>query len=488
MIFTLRHKQEQSVSELISDYKIHHLSKSIKMKLTHINKIFLISAIALMVGSCTKQLESPQPEQSIDAATGINNATDVEGVLIGAYSVLAGGALYGTNLLMLPDLQASENMASWRGTFQGQRQVSLHNMTRDNSEASRTWIAGYRAINLANIVLKNINVVTDADQKDQLEGEALFIRGIMHFELVRLFAKPWGATPNNDGPGIVVKTTATLTEEPAVPRGTVKAAYDQAIADLTAAAGKLPDDNGERANRFVAQAFLARIYLQQGNYAAARDAANIVIEQGPYSMNDDVLEAFVEDNTDEVIFEIEQDVQHNAGTANDGMATFYASLPGIGRADVRVDANFVNSYNPADLRKTEWYYIGTGARPGNWYTYKWNSFSQNLPIIRLAEMYLIRAECNLRLGTTVGDTPANDLAKVRNPARVGLPVIAAPTLNDILQERIYELAFEGLRIHDVKRLHQSAGAFAWDADLLVFPIPQREVDASSGIIAQNPGY
>ncbi|HYJ37069.1 MAG TPA: RagB/SusD family nutrient uptake outer membrane protein, partial [Chitinophagaceae bacterium] len=82
----------------------------------------------------------------------------------------------------------------------------------------------------------------------------------------------------------------------------------------------------------------------------------------------------------------------------------------------------------------------------------------------------------------------------RNPTRVGLPVIAAPVLNDILTERIFELAFEGVRVHDVKRLKQtlvnpSTGAtIAWDNDLMVFPIPQREVDASSGVIAQNPGY
>jgi hypothetical protein len=103
-------------------------------------------------------------------------------------------------------------------------------------------------------------------------------------------------------------------------------------------------------------------------------------------------------------------------------------------------------------------------------------------------MYLIRAECNLRLGSNVGATPASDLAQIRNPARVGLPVIANPTINDVLQERIRELAFEGVRIHDIKRLKQSTGTFAWNSDLLVFPIPQREVDASRGVIVQNPGY
>jgi len=103
-------------------------------------------------------------------------------------------------------------------------------------------------------------------------------------------------------------------------------------------------------------------------------------------------------------------------------------------------------------------------------------------------MYLIRAECNLRLGSTTGDTPANDLAQVRNPIRTNLAPIAAPTLNDVLQERLYELAFEGVRIHDIKRLKGATGTFQWNDKYLVFPIPAREVDATEGVIAQNPGY
>lgn len=457
------------------------------MKIKNLILLLIVGSL-LVVPGCTKKLDL-EPFTSIDAATAITTPDDVEAALIGAYSVLSGGQLYGTNLIMLADLQAAEGYLSWRGTFQGQRQITLKNMTRDNGEASRTWIAAYRAINMANIVLDKINVVKDTDLKNKLEGEALFIRGIMHFELVRYYAKPWGATPANDHIGIVVKTKATYNEEPASSRTSVKAAYDQAIADLTAAVGKLPDErDGIRADKYVALAFLARLYMQQGDYAKALAAANEVIESNNYSMNGDVMEVFTKDLTDESVWEIEQDVQNNAGTSNDGMATFYASYPGIGRADVRLEASFVDSYDPADVRKAEWYYIGTGARPGNWYTSKWNAFEQNLPIIRIAEMYLIRAECNLRLGSSVGDTPANDLAQVRNPARVGLPVIAAPTLNDILQERIFELAFEGVRIHDIKRLKQSTGAFAWDDNMLVFPIPQREVDASSGVITQNPGY
>jgi hypothetical protein len=205
-------------------------------------------------------------------------------------------------------------------------------------------------------------------------------------------------------------------------------------------------------------------------------------------MNASVRAVFDNKNTNESIWEIQQNEQNNAGQGNDGLATFYASLPGIGRADIRVLSTFLATYPAGDLRRQEWYYIGTGARPGNNYTSKWKSFSQNLPVVRIAEMYLIRAETNLRLATVVGDTPANDLAKVRNPIRTNLPTIIAPILDDILKERFLELAFEGLRIHDIKRLRLATGTFAWNSDKLVFPIPQRDINASESVLIQNPGY
>jgi hypothetical protein len=259
---------------------------------------------------------------------------------------------------------------------------------------------------------------------------------------------------------------------------------------MTAAVGKLPADNGTRLDKYTAQAFLSRVYLQKQDYANALASANAVIASGKYKMNASVRAVFDNKNTAESVWEIQQNDQNNAGTTNDGMATFYASLPGIGRADLRVNAAWVASYPANDLRRQEWYYVSVApaARPGNWYTSKWKSFSQNLPVIRIAEMYLTRAECNLRLGSVVGDTPANDLAQIRNPVRTNLPSFVAPTLADVLNERFLELAFEGVRIHDFKRLKMSTGTFAWDSPLLVFPIPAREVDASTGIIAQNPGY
>jgi tetratricopeptide (TPR) repeat protein len=467
------------------------------MKLTH--KIFTgLFAAATMVG-CDKKLDQ-RPQQSIDAATALTTPADVESAVVGAYSIIAGGALYGTNLNMLPELLAANPSAgatsadrycTWSGTFTGPRQVYNKNMTRDNSEASRTWIAGYRAINMANTVISALGVVTDATQKNTIEGEALWIRAIMHFEMVRIFALPYdAAVTNNSQLGVPIMTVPTKTEADAFKypaRNTVQQVYDAVIADLNSAIAKLPTNNGTRANKSTAQAFLARVYLQKGDYANALNQANLVIASNKYKLNASVLATFTNKNSAESIFEIQQNDQNNAGIANDGMATFFASLPGIGRADVRVTTGFVGLYPTSDLRRSEWYYIGTGARPGNTYCGKWRTFSQNLPIIRLTEMYLIRAECNLRLSTTTGATPASDLAQVVNTVRTGTTAPATPVLADVLLERRLELAFEGLRIHDIRRLKGTVGARQWNDNALVFPIPQRDIDANSSLV-QNPGY
>ena len=453
--------------------------------------LIVVSFIAICIISCNKKLDV-KPIESIDAANAITTAADVESALIGCYSIMAGPQLYGTSLLMDGDLLASSSYCSFVGTFNQFRQVSGRTLNRENTEIARVWRRAYQTINMANIVLESSSIVTNPADKSTIEGEALLIRALMHFELVRFYALPWGATANNDHLGVIIATKAVKNEKDASvskPRSTVAQVYAAIISDIDAALNKLPSDNGVRLDRFAAFAIKARVLMQQGLYNQALSSAHQVITSGKYKMNPSVSVVFDNKNSAESIFEIQQNDQNNAGQTNDGMATFYASLAGgIGRGDVRVSSTYLGLYPAGDFRRTEWYYVGVGARPGGNNCSKWKSFSQNLPIIRIAEMYLVRAECNARLGTSVGATPESDLAQIRNPLRTNLPVISNPSLSDILQERYLELGFEGARIHDVKRLQISNGSFAWNSNRLVFPIPQREVDASGGVIVQNPGY
>jgi hypothetical protein len=290
--------------------------------------------------------------------------------------------------------------------------------------------------------------------------------------------------------------------------------YQQVIADLTRAESLLPEDNGTRADQFAAAAFLARVYLQQSDYAKARDAADRVIESDYFRLNPSVTSAFKNRNTSESIFELQQNDQNNAGTANDGLTTFYASLPGIGRGDVRVLEAFADEYDSLDARLNELIYEGTGRRAGRLRSGKWTDFGANIPIIRLAEMYLVSAEArneinypdpqalsylNLIRNRAGANNYLVDTTLIINNVRVDTAIVVniPKTFDDypnkesfreaILLERQLELAFEGLRIHDVKRTKGSTGTFAYNSPSLVLPIPQRELDTND-LLVQNQGY
>lgn len=487
MIFILLRKPVPSHSELIWVFKLNQIRED--MKKIYIKKGIIIAFLAIFTTSCDNKLEF-EPRQNIDASTALESSSDIRSAVIGAYSIMGGGALYGTNLNILPELLGSDNYVRWVGTFQTYRQVANRAMLPNNADVTRTWVQAYSAINNVNNVLENLDKVSDAAEKSTYEGEALWVRGIMHFELVRLYALPYdNATAGaNSQLGIPLSISAVKTEETAAVKGrrnSVEEVYTQVIADLTAAISKLPEDNGVRADKYTALAFRSRVYLGMGKYAEALEDANTIIANPRFRLSATLESVFSNKRTSEAIFEIEQNDQNNAGTANDGLTTFYASLVGIGRADLRVNAAFQSLYSATDARGKDLIYTGVGARPGNLYTGKWKTFGQNIPVIRLAEMYLTRAECNLRLGSFVGNTPLADVNTVRT--RSGAAPLISVTLNAILFERQLELAFEGSRIHDLKRTKGTTGTFAFNSPLLVFPIPEREIRANSELI-QNPGY
>lgn len=454
------------------------------------NKLFFILVLLLLgFAQCSKQLDI-EPEQSVDATNALRTAGDVESAAIGAYSILGKGSLYGNNLLLLPELIVADDNLDWYGTFKGYADIYNVETDKFNPEAERTWAGAYNAINVANNILASLNVVTNADDKARLEGEALFIRGLMYFELLRLFANP--DETKNGGLGVPLILTPTLNEEQASQkkgRDPINTVYTSLINDLTKAITLLPTGNNPgRATSWAAKAVMARVHLQRGEYSDALQYANDIIENGPFSLNSGVTAVFYNKNTPESIFEIQQNDQNTAFNSNDGLTTFYGNWPsGVGRADIEPSYDFLDSYNPDDKRAQELFGFGedTSPFPTGLYTKKWKELGQNIPVIRLAEMYLIRAETNKRLGTAVGATPAEDMALIRN--RAGLPAISNPTLEDIWRERRFELAYEGFRSHDYKRLHATDASFPWNNDRYVLPIPERERLANE-LLIQNVGY
>ena len=116
---------------------------------------------------------------------------------------------------------------------------------------------------------------------------------------------------------------------------------------------------------------------------------------------------------------------------------------------------------------------------------KFDNAYGNVHISRLAEMYLTRAECNFRLGSSVGATPLADVNRIRN--RASLPSLLVVTLANILKEKKLELAFEGFALHGTKRLQNNVGALPFNSTKLIYPIPDREIRVNSSLV-QNAGY
>jgi tetratricopeptide (TPR) repeat protein len=449
------------------------------------NKIFNIVLLsALVLGNGCKKLDT-KPTSSIDESAALNTSADVQVALVGTYSDLGDADMYGGTAFVSSELLANVNDISWSGTYQGLTQINNKTIPVDNGFVRDTWLAGYRAINDANNVLSAISVVK-ADQQARVEGEASFIRGAAYFDLVRLFGKAWndGTPASNPGVPIILTPTRGVTEADQKARNSVAEVYAQAIADLTNAEAKLPASNTFFATKGSAAAMLARLYLQKGDYALAAQAANRVIASGNYSLKANYADAFPYSvngptpiaNTTEDVFAM----QVNATQGNNSFNTYFASNA---RGDININSSHLDLYETGDTRRDLFYNDG-----GSVYCGKFENTYGNVRLIRLAEMYLIRAEANFRLlpaAPVGGITPLADINRIRN--RAGLTGLATATLANILNERKLELAFEGFNLHDIKRLQGSVGSLAWNSPKLIFPIPDREIRVNKNLV-QNTGY
>jgi starch-binding outer membrane protein, SusD/RagB family len=449
---------------------------------------FLVLGLALTVVACNKKLEVfPQnnitPEQ-------IQTEADVKAVLFGAYNFLQSPQAFGERWLLASDLLADEGHLNFVGTFQDHVDLTEKDQVSINTLATGMWANAYTIVNVANTVLDKTDVIADAGEKDIVEGEARCIRAIAYYYLINFYALPFSEGNANANWGVPLMLEPVYGYDPAihkVARSTVEQVYAQIIADLTDAAAKLPEQSDDaRLNAGTAQAFLARVHMAMGNYAAAASAANAVISSGAFDLETSYFDVFNnEANSDEYIFGIQQTSQSNSGTTNNGMATFYSARP-VGRGDAQVpDSYYANNFEATDDRGVYWYTGVSITGANGTYTGKFMDRYRVIPVVRLAEMYLTRGEANLRNGSSIGAAPLNDINEVRT--RSGASALGAVTAQIFIEERFRELAFEGDRLWTLKRAKMNVDGLAFDHDLLVLPIPQREIDVN-GNLEQNDGY
>lgn len=456
--------------------------------------LIAVTLTGVLFTSCKKILDQ-KPQTSLDATTAFTTKEGVQAGLIGIYDALQSGNYYGLRYFAFADLYADN--ISHTGTFPSFAQIANKQILADNVEVSNMWNTIYNGINRANNVIASAAKINDASfNKDAAIAEAKTLRGLMYFDLLRYF----GGSPNGynkgSGLGVPIFTTPTLTPADAEPKARASETEVLALidADLNAGIAGLPTSapNG-RLNKNAANALKARLALYKENFTDAETFATAVLSQYTSSPNGglvagaDYATLYLNKNVKpESIFEL----QYFSDDAN-SIAFFYYSAGTGGRNEITSSSSLSNAHEAGDLRKPINVTVAAAGIPAN-KTRKYSRISgdDNVILIRLAELYLIRAEARARKAAPDLTGALDDLNRIRT--RAGLTPSVAATPADIVtavkQERRIELAHEGHRFFDLRRYNDLATIGVTNPNFTRWPIPQREVQTSNNVVAQNPDY
>jgi tetratricopeptide (TPR) repeat protein len=455
----------------------------------HILLSSLCAAVVLLSQSCNSILDV-QPQLTVSYNQSLSTTRGLDLAINGAYSLFADGSLAAGNLGIISEILADHTNFQGGDAF-GFGQIVVRQVELVNTVGRSTWENAYNVINRLNLVNDalqsgTVQDITLAANRNRIEGEVRFLRALTHFELVRIYALPWGTTADNSHPGIPYRTQGTQGPQNATTkRAPVAEVYNQIAADLQAAARLLPQTAKlGKPSALAARAALARVYLQQERYAEAFTEADAVIQANVYSLNANVRDVWVMPSTPEVIMELPsvQDIQDAAGGYR---GNFSADLGG-GAAALAASDSFLALLRASRNDRRQSLFTESLGRT---YTNRFDVLWSNYPLIRIAEMYLIRAEAGLRTSRSIDQVRA-DLNRTR--VRAGLAAADIQTLSgDALQqaiqtERALELVFQGNRLHDLRRWRQpvpsgtnpTTAALQWNDPRLVMPRPDREVSVN----------
>ncbi|WP_373518208.1 RagB/SusD family nutrient uptake outer membrane protein [Pricia sp.] len=449
--------------------------------------LFIILQSVLWVG-CENRLEI-DPTDNLSGELTLTSEDNIAAILIGVNNEMGQENTYGGELQLMDDLLGTTDEVEWGGIFLEPRQAITKSLLVDNLFVENIWENSYESINQANLVVDNIAIVTSSpEEANRIEGEARFLRALAYFDLIRNYAAPYQTGGGNPQPGVPLRLEGILDylQPLEIARSSVEEIYTQIITDAQIAYSLLPEENGFYADKYAAQALLARVYLQKGNYSEARDATDDVLRNSGHSLASTYDGAF-NNETDgpETIFAFQKTSQVTGGIDGNQLVNFYASQANGGRGgDVRIQDDYLALFDDPDTDfRASYFYISpdNDERLSSKYTIQF----ANVTIFRIAEMHLIRLESNFKEGTSIGLAPLAEINALR--ARSGTAPLASISDNIIFNERQLELAFEGFLIHDYRRTQRSVGDLAYDANALTFPIPQNEMDTNT-LMEQNPGY
>jgi starch-binding outer membrane protein, SusD/RagB family len=438
----------------------------------------ILSLLTLVTVSCNKLLDV-QPTDAISSSQAIKDRSGVENAITGAYNALHSTGIYGRYQVIVEDL-AADNLV-WTGTTQDYSQIANHTIPADNGIIEGMWSASYDCINRVNNVLSKISgIEMSTDDRNMFTGDGLFMRALCHFNLLCSFG------------GIPIKTQPTLDlSNINQARNTVPQVYEQIIADLQQAEALLPATRTlGYASSFSATALLARVYLtqfQQNNDPAlatlAIERAGKVISEGGFTLAPDYASLF-SGNTTESVFEIVSDVQNRTL-----LAQYFYPRSLLGRYEVSPPAAFVQTFKLTDTARFLPSIAFDSTKLAFGYKYRdVTAGTDRIYVLRLAEMYLIRAEARAYSNGSIEEI-RNDVNVIR--ARAGLTPTTSTDYNElkmvIENERRHEFAFESQRWSDLVRTKRATVILGIDPNYTLFPIPLSELQTNT-LMTQNPGY
>lgn len=447
--------------------------------------ICLLAVTTVAFTSCKKILDKlPTDAQPGDEV--LKSANNVLSVLASSYSRFTDNNFLGGEAQRTAELYGDQ-LDLTNATGGAPAQFVSRQFNTFNQQGRDLWFTGYEAISRANTVLKAIDENsfsdTTAATKATWKGEALFIRGVSHFELVRLFAKPYTSSPASD-PGVVIRLKALTAAEAqvTVQRSTVQQTYDAVITDLKAAEGLLPAVNGIRATKWAAKAYLARIYFSMGDYQNAYTYANDVITNGGFMLGNDVTVPFkttgnITSPPTGVVYMILGDASRLRGNFwNSDLNNSFLPLNGTTYQSINTKGG---------TRKIS---LTTVSPNGKAVSLKWSQLNDNavnVPLIRLQEMYLVRAESAVLEGNFTDAAVRADYNAVRAVAGVAgdnITTGAAALLSAIRAERTVEFFTEGDSYHELRRLKMTIRNIPFDDATGLLKIPDGEVRVNPGMI------
>jgi len=441
--------------------------------------IVYISLSIMFLNSCN--VLDQEPASLIPADNAIVDRQSAEAAINGVYDLLQDGELYGGRFILATEMLAENARAAafqafWKELESGQVPAS-------NFHVEDNWVDYYAVINAANTVLANVPDIEGLSQSesDRLLGTAYFMRALSFFDLLRQFGEFYD-TGSEFGIPLKLVPSNSITE---IPRSSVAASYQQIVDDLDQAIDMLTDHSDKfYASRGAAQALLARVHLYQQNYDQAATLATTVIDNSNYVLSDDYNTLYESEGSAESIFELNFIALDDPNTWSIEM---YVSPP-----EVTVSEDLIEFFeaNPEPERGEKFEEIGEFIRCTK-YGRAREDEGTNTIILRLSEMYLIRAEA---LGMSASGSPSDaltDINAVRNRAELAdlSDINSEEELIDILlRERRAEFAFEGHYWFDMVRLDRMEETTGRESFRRIFPIPRRELNITEDVLTQNPGY